>query len=75
MNRNDTAPQLTVIVPVSETPAELVRLIGEYLVALDGLGRSYEMLIVVDGGQSWVVPQLTDLRERQGEIEIVVLGR
>ena len=75
MMRNDSTPQLTVIVPVSEPPVELDRLIGEYLEALDGLGRSYEMLIVVDGGQSWVVPHLTALRERRPEIEIVVLGR
>ena len=33
MNRNDTSPELTVVVAVSETPVELERLICEYLEA------------------------------------------
>jgi len=75
MNQRENSPQLTVIVPVSEPAQGLAGLIGDYIEALDKLDRSYEMLIVVDGGQSWVVPELRDLRERQPQIEIVVLGR
>jgi glycosyltransferase involved in cell wall biosynthesis len=75
MSETAPTPRLSVIVPVSETPVDLVPLIEEYLAALDAHGGTYEMLIIVDGGQSWILPHLEELRVRRSEIEIVVLGR
>lgn len=74
MRQNETV-QLSVVVPISEPPNDFERLLDSYFAALDKLGRSFEMLAVVDGGQSWIVPTLTKIRERRPELEIVTLGR
>ena len=67
--------QLSVIVPISEPPSELEALLDSYFDSIEKLGMSYELIAVVDGGQSWIVPHLKKLRERRPQLEIVTLGR
>lgn len=75
MKQDEARPDLTVVVPISEPPSGLTELLRDYAGACERLGRTYEMLVVVDGGQAWVVPQLRKLREVLPALEIVVLGR
>jgi glycosyltransferase involved in cell wall biosynthesis len=77
MNSEPTrsAPDISVIVPISEPAGDVQELYLHYLDALDALDRSYELIFVVDAGQSWIVPQLREIRSTRATVEIVVLGR
>jgi glycosyltransferase involved in cell wall biosynthesis len=67
---------VSVVVPVVERHDDLEALHREFSEELTRLGKTFEFLFVVDGGQASVVPALKDLKRRSAdEITIVVLGR
>jgi glycosyltransferase involved in cell wall biosynthesis len=67
---------VSVIIPVSERFGDLAGLYAEFSAELRRLGRSFEFVFVVDGGQRACVPLLKDLKAREGDaVRIVVFGR
>ena len=49
MIENNDRPDLSVIVPVANRHADATKLHAEYRAGLDGLGRRYELIYVLDG--------------------------
>lgn len=71
----NAAPDVTLIVPVAERyddPGKLYRL---YVPELEALGKSFEFLFVVDGGQEKIVPSLRRLKEEGARVVFATLSR
>ena len=70
------APQVSVVVPVTERYGDLTAIFREFAAELTRLGCTYEFLFVVDGGQQGCLPDLRRLKQAQaGTVRVLVLGR
>lgn len=72
---NMAPPELSVVVPVTERPDNAGRLHRAYRSALDGLGRSYELLYVLDGPFTDYRADLEKLRDDGERFTIIQLGK
>ena len=71
----EPAFEVSIVVPVVERPGDLKQLYREFSSELARLGKTCELLFVVDERQRAVVPALRELqREEPGEIVIVLMG-
>jgi len=68
-------PEVSVIVPVTERPDNATRLHRSYRAALDELGRSYELIYVLDGPFPVYREDLERLRDSGERFKIVQLGK
>jgi glycosyltransferase involved in cell wall biosynthesis len=68
-------PEISVVVPVTERPDDAARLDRDYRAALDRLGRTYELIYVVDGPFGDYRAQLERLRAAGTKLRIVQLGK
>jgi glycosyltransferase involved in cell wall biosynthesis len=68
-------PEISVIVPVTERYDDVALLFNAYRTALDELGRSYELIYVLDGPKPDVLAELQRLRAAGATIEIAQLAR
>jgi glycosyltransferase involved in cell wall biosynthesis len=68
-------PSVSVVIPVVERHDDLGRLFDAYADALRSLGKTFEFIFVVDGGEYDVLPELRRLRERRDDVKILVLGK
>ncbi len=73
--RAEEAPELSVLVPVSERPDDLTEIYEQYSRALDAAGLSSEFIFVLDGPWPDSLGQLRKLKERHREIQVVKLNR
>jgi hypothetical protein len=69
-----STPELSVIVPVTERYDDVALLFDAYRTALDELGRSYELIYVLDGPKPDVLAELQRLRAAGATIEIAQLA-
>lgn len=69
------APEISVIVPVGVRHADVTALYADYKSALDALGRSYEMLFVLDGARPQVASALQRLLGTGERITVIALTR
>jgi glycosyltransferase involved in cell wall biosynthesis len=70
-----SAPEISVIVPVTERYDDVATLFAAYRAALDELGRSAEVIYVLDGPKPDVLRELQRLRAAGESFEIVQLAR
>lgn len=73
--RDVRTPELSVVVPVTERPDNAERLHRNYRASLDRLGRSYELLYVLDGPFPDYRADLERLRASGQELKIIQLGK
>jgi glycosyltransferase involved in cell wall biosynthesis len=67
---------VSVVIPVVERHDDLGQLYDAYAAALRDLGKTFEFIFVVDGGEHDVLPELRTLREQHpGVVKILVLGK
>jgi len=69
---HDLLPELSAIVAVSKVP-RLAEMLESYRAGLEGLGHSYELICVTDGGESTSMAALLKLAAKWPEL--VVLGQ
>lgn len=67
-------PDVSVIVPVTERPEPLNQIYAEYSRAIDGSGRSYEFLFVVEPYRHSTVEALRPLAEAGEPIRVIESG-
>jgi glycosyltransferase involved in cell wall biosynthesis len=67
--------QVSVVIPVLQRVDDLAELYDGYTSALDKIGKSYEVLFIVDGGNDAVVEQLDDMRARHPGFKTVLLAK
>lgn len=70
-----SAPDISVIVPVTLRHDDVAALFAAYREALDDLGRSYEIIYVLDGPKPDVLDELQKLRAAGHKLEIAQLAR
>lgn len=70
-----SAPDISVIVPVTLRHDDVAALFAAYREALDDLGRSYEIIYVLDGPKPDVLDELQKLRAAGHRLEIAQLAR
>jgi len=70
-----SAPDISVIVPVTLRHDDVAALFATYREALDDLGRSYEIIYVLDGPKPDVLDELQKLRATGRRLEIAQLAR
>jgi glycosyltransferase involved in cell wall biosynthesis len=70
-----SAPDISVIVPVTLRHDDVAALFAAYREALDDLGRSYEIIYVLDGPKPDVLDELQKLRSAGHRLEIAQLAR
>lgn len=70
-----SAPEISVIVPVTGRYDDVAALFGEYRAALLGLGRSFELIYVLDGPRPEVRAELERLLDAGETLELVQLAR
>lgn len=70
-----SAPEVSAIVPVTGRYDDVTALFRDYTAALTALGRSFELIYVLDGPQPEVRAELERLREAGGRFELVQLAR
>jgi dolichol-phosphate mannosyltransferase len=68
-------PDVSVIVPVVEMHDDLAKLYDEFAGALRALGKTFEFVIVLDGGFRQLIEPLKALRAGRQGLRIVALGR
>jgi glycosyltransferase involved in cell wall biosynthesis len=66
---------LSVIIPVGNRFADPVELCAEYRAGLDAIGRSYELIFVIDGPHEKFVGPLQQIADGQQRVTIVNLTR
>lgn len=66
---------ISAIVPVGERYDESGELAQQYLDALDGLGRSFELVFVLDGKRSRLAEKLVQLSTHDSRLRIIQLAR
>jgi hypothetical protein len=67
-------PPISVIVPVTERPADLGRLHGEYRAALEALPAEAEFIYVLDGERPKALAELQALRQAGEQFRVLQLG-
>jgi glycosyltransferase involved in cell wall biosynthesis len=70
-----TAPDMSVIVPVGERHANAGELLEEYRAGLSATGRSYELIVVLDGPQRDFLDQLNALADSDRDLTLIKLSR
>jgi glycosyltransferase involved in cell wall biosynthesis len=70
-----SAPDISVIVPVTLRHDDVAALFAAYREALDDLGRTYEIIYVLDGPKPDVLDELLKLRATGHTLEIAQLAR
>jgi glycosyltransferase involved in cell wall biosynthesis len=70
-----SAPDISVIVPVTLRHDDVAALFAAYRAGLDELGRSYEIIYVLDGPKPDVLDALQKLRAAGHRLEIAQLAR
>lgn len=73
--RSEAVPEVSVIVPVTERPDRAARLHHSYRTSLDRLGRTYELIYVLDGSFPSFRDDLETLRNHGERLKIVQLGK
>jgi glycosyltransferase involved in cell wall biosynthesis len=73
--RDDTAPELSVVVPVYDEEANVEPLYASLVRALDELGRTYEIVVVDDGSRDGTYAKLAPLAARDPRLKVVQLRR
>jgi glycosyltransferase involved in cell wall biosynthesis len=74
-NRPRSEPDVSVVVPIVERYGDLKQIYHEFAAELARLGKSCELIFVVDDSQRSALPVLRELqRENETEISIVLLG-
>jgi glycosyltransferase involved in cell wall biosynthesis len=74
MNK-DTRPDYSVVIPVGERVDELGELLHEYDEALASIGKSYEIIAVLDGRRGQWVEVLDKLASTNDKIHVIELAR
>jgi glycosyltransferase involved in cell wall biosynthesis len=69
------APEITVLVPVLDEVGTVEELARRVAAALDGLGRSFELLFVDDGSRDGTVERIREARARDPRVKLVALRR
>jgi glycosyltransferase involved in cell wall biosynthesis len=69
------APELSVVVPVYNEQENVEPLYTALRAALDGLGRTYEIIIVDDGSGDETYPRLARLATKDPQLKLVKLRR
>ncbi len=69
----NTAPEISLVIPVYNEQEVLAALFARLYPALDGLGRSFEIVFVDDGSRDRSVALLREQFERRPEVTRVVL--
>ena len=70
---NESAPEITLVVPVYNEEAVLPALFERLYPALDALGRRYELIFVDDGSRDRSVALLREQYQRRSDVTRVVL--
>jgi glycosyltransferase involved in cell wall biosynthesis len=70
-----TAVELSVVLPVYNEKDNLLKVYGELKTALDGIGRSYEILFVDDGSNDGSVNVLEQISTTDGNVRAVQFRR
>lgn len=73
--RADNAPELSVIVPIGSRRADVAELYAEYRAALEGLGRPYEFIFVLDGPDVEVGAALQRILARDDNVTVIGLTK
>jgi glycosyltransferase involved in cell wall biosynthesis len=68
-------PEITVLVPVLDEAGSVEELASRVAAALDGLGRSFELLFVDDGSRDGTPQRVLAARERDARVKLVRLRR
>ena len=68
-------PELSVVVPVLDEEENVVSLYEGIVLALDELGRSYEVIVVDDGSRDATYERLAELAEGDGRLKLLRLRR
>lgn len=68
-------PEITVLVPVLDEAGSVEELATRVAAALDGLGRSFELLFVDDGSRDGTPQRVLAARERDRRVKLVRLRR
>ena len=70
-----SSPDLSLVIPVYNERENLAPLLAEIAAALDGAGRSYEVVAVVDGSTDGPLEALKGLRRTHPQLHIVAFER
>jgi glycosyltransferase involved in cell wall biosynthesis len=74
-NRLRGEPEVSVVIPIVERYGDLRQLYNEFAAELARLGKSAELIFVIDDSQRGALPVLRELQQgTDGEIVIVLLG-
>jgi glycosyltransferase involved in cell wall biosynthesis len=73
--QNRQPVQLSVIIPVGDRYSEVTDLHAEYCQGLDSLGKTYEIIFVLDGSRPEFSAGLDRLREQNREFTVIKLSR
>jgi undecaprenyl-phosphate 4-deoxy-4-formamido-L-arabinose transferase len=71
----DSAPVLSVVVPVFEEAGTIAELYGRTTAALEALGRSYELILIDDGSRDGTWAEIERLRAADDRIRAVRFKR
>lgn len=69
------APEISVVVPVLNEAPTLRRLLDELAAAMDGIGRSWEAIVVDDGSSDGTLERLEALRDDHPNLTVARLRR